>query len=479
MFKVAIREWTWHNRNQAKSPTRRLVQGICLAGLLGLLGVGMLFKVYPSALVWTVDHTRAIVGPAAIARLETEVFRLRSLVRQARVGLGDTAPRWDVVADAESQQPPLPTLPVGSVAETAIPATIAPTWTATVSTMTAATAAPSPTEQGTATPGSVASAEPTVDQAPSATVTPQPTATPSLTATPLFTPKPAATTRPDWPPKVLAPVIADGKLAQEGEWRPLHSLGDGGETLMMVTTFRPDAARPYIQAAIVAIDLTRTRLRLVAGTEEPPAPEPDGHTRQVRIPDDVQEAGTLLAAFNGAFKYEHGQDGIGVNGVTYIEPIWGRATLCIHPGGSVRIAAYGEHVASLEGLEGWRQNARLLMWEGAVTDLAREGGLRWGVTVDWQAETWRSGVGLSADGQTLYYVVGDGLTSLWLAEVFHTLGCDAAMQLDINDYWVRFVTFEQDEAGMLRNQPLISAMPKEPQKYLATDKRDFFYLVRR
>lgn len=75
--------------------------------------------------------------------------------------------------------------------------------------------------------------------------------------------------------------------------------------------------------------------------------------------------------------------------------------------------------------------------------------------------------------------MGDGLTAEWLAEVLRAAGAWRALQLDINNYWVRFVTFQRNDGGQLFAQQLISAMPREPAKYLVPEQRDFFYLTSR
>jgi hypothetical protein len=522
-------------RRRASRRPRYLLYLLPFATLLAALWLN------PPMLVRSVDLARAVVGPAPVAYLEGAVFRAGTLVREARVSMGDTAPRWTL----EGAQPPIAAAaPVAS----ATPATPTPTPLPPTATppQAAATPTPWPTEEpafGAAAivqggnlrsapriahdteldlvwPGDrvaflerrvldarvwyrVRVTEPAADRAGrgasagaagwiSAALLTKPAPTPSPPPRILPTPAPphpqpavpqvpaqapAPIARGGWPPAPIPAPIADGQVPGEGQWRGLPAIGDGGSPAMAVTTLRPDAARPDIQVAIVAIDLDRALLHLVPGTQEPPGPT--DIARRGAIPADVQQSGRLLAAFNGGFKAIHGNDGMGVDGVTYLAPVDGRATIAVASDGAVRLGVWGRDFSASDGFVAWRQNGMLLVDGGAVTDRARQGGLGWGASVDLQAETWRSGVGLSADGRTLLYAVGDGLTAERLAEVLRAAGAWRALQLDINNYWVRFVTFQPREGGGVLAQPLISAMAREPSKYLAPEERDFMYLTAR
>ncbi len=405
--------------------------------------------IYPPLLLGTVDFVRDIVGPVPVAYVETWAFEVGTLIRRVRVQMGDTAPRWSLELPAQ----PLPT------------------------------ALPRPTTIS----ATAALLAPTVRTAPTTTVGPT-LAAGLLPATPLptqaATPPPAQPTpeavrptniRAGWPPPSLPALITDGQLPGEGQWQLLAASGDGGTPIMAVTVLRPDIERPDIQVAIVAIDLERAQLHMVGGTEEPPVMT--GTVRLSGIPADVRNSGLLLAGFNGGFKAIHGKDGMAVGDDVYLPAGPRRATVAVTRAGTVQLGLWGREVGPPEDLIAWRQNGHLLVDAGVVTERALQGGLGWGTTVDLQAETWRSGIGLSADSRTLFYAVGDALTAARLAEVMQAAGAWMAFQLDINNYWVRFVTFQNMPEGRLIAQPLISAMPRDLNKYLVSDKRDFFYLT--
>ncbi|KPV47886.1 hypothetical protein SE17_41035, partial [Kouleothrix aurantiaca] len=58
-------------------------------------------------------------------------------------------------------------------------------------------------------------------------------------------------------------------------------------------------------------------------------------------------------------------------------------------------------------------------------------------------------------------------------------GASRAMQLDINSWWVRFVTYAPGASGHLVAQKLLADMVGDTRQFLAPDTRDFFYLTAR
>lgn len=146
---------------------------------------------------------------------------------------------------------------------------------------------------------------------------------------------------------------------------------------MAVTVLRPRADRPDIQVAIVAIDLTRAQLHMVAGSEEPPILTGTVSYRPAAIPLELQQSGHLLAAFNGGFKAIHGQDGMMANGEVYAPAMPDRATVAVRADGTVLLGLWGRDFGSESDLIAWRQNGRLLVDSGEVTERARQGGLGW------------------------------------------------------------------------------------------------------
>jgi hypothetical protein len=84
---------------------------------------------------------------------------------------------------------------------------------------------------------------------------------------------------------------------------------------------------------------------------------------------------------------------------------------------------------------------------------------------------WRSGIGVDAKGN-LIYAAADAQTVGSLAQILIRAGAIRAMELDINSYWVTFITYAEPLAG--RPSSLLPAMTRGPNRYLTPDDRDFF-----
>jgi hypothetical protein len=252
-----------------------------------------------------------------------------------------------------------------------------------------------------------------------------------------------------------------------------------GQPLLERALVVPDLTRPYVETALVRIDLHATALHLVAGTQEP-----HSIVRRARpgmIPLADQRSGRLLAAFNGGFKAANGEFGMAVNGTTLLAPTDGLATLALYRDGSVRLGAWGSDIKPTPDLVAYRQNCPLLLAGGQPTEAANsDDSALWGKTVGNRIATWRSGVGLSADGRYLIYAASDGLTVPALAQALAAGGADRAMQLDINSWWARFVTYTPaGSENRLVAQKLITSMIGDSRQFLVPDTRDFFYVTAR
>jgi Phosphodiester glycosidase len=280
----------------------------------------------------------------------------------------------------------------------------------------------------------------------------------------------ATTTASDpWPPD---PVPALGGSPGEGRWSPYLTTA-AGDVLGYRTVLRPDLARPYAFVVVVAIDLTRSRLHFVLGTKEPVSSV--AVPRSGRIPAADRATGHLLATFNGGFQARHGHFGAMVGGVTVLPPRPSLGTVALYRGGQVKIGAWGSDVVSSSGLAAWRQNGPLIIDRGSVNPHTADTAPQdWGITVGGGTTTSRSGIGLSADGRTLYYAAGQSLTLPALAQAMVDAGVSEGMQLDINRAWAHFEAILPGKAET--TAPLFDAMPAD-RRYLSSYTRDFFYLT--
>lgn len=287
-------------------------------------------------------------------------------------------------------------------------------------------------------------------------------------------------TAADTPQLATAPTDTPAQ-AESGSgviWSPFMFAATGQPVLERALE-EPDPTRPYVETALVRMDLRAVQLHLVAGRQEP-----HSSVRVARpgvIPASDQQPDRLLAAFNGGFKAANGGFGMAVNGVTLLPPIDHLATLAIYRDGSVKLGAWGSDILPTPNLVTFRQNCPLLVDGGRPTEAANsDDAVLWGKTVGNRIATWRSGLGISADGRYLYYVAGDGLTVPALAQALADAGADRAMQLDINSWWARFVTYAPAAGSKrLAAQKLLTSMYGDARQFLVPDSRDFFYLTAR
>ncbi len=284
--------------------------------------------------------------------------------------------------------------------------------------------------------------------------------------------QPASPPSSDWTLAALQPM---GTLTGEGQWSS-YIQDSSGRVVAQRTFLQPDSTRPYAMAAVVAFDLSATRLHFVLGSQEPASSV--AVSRPGKIPAADLQPGELLAAFNGGFKAEHGHFGAMVNGVTVLPPRKGLGTVAIYDDGRVRIGAWGADITTSPHIAAWRQNGPLIIHDGQINPhTADYAPWDWGLTVNGVTATWRSALGISADGRTLYYVAGPSLTLTALAQAMAATEAAQAVQLDINNYWVHFDAFQPDGDG-LQAAPLLDAMKRQSDsRYLKGFTRDFFYVT--
>jgi hypothetical protein len=278
-------------------------------------------------------------------------------------------------------------------------------------------------------------------------------------------------------------LVVNAPPAIPGGWQTFGPSVSGGP-VMARGIVQPDPGRPYAQASLVRIDLSRTQLSVVPGTDEPVAAKGvPKFSRPGTIPTGEQTSGNLLAAFNGGFKAVHGGYGMMANGVTILPPLDNIATLAMYRDGTMRLGAWGRDITLTVDLVAYRQNCPLLVDAGAINATVNDGSRKeWGYTVKNLDTTWRSGVGISRDGRFLIYAVGPSLTVESLARALQQGGAYNAMQLDINGFYTRFVTYRPADPKSrypVTADKLLNAMSASSAQFLTPYDRDFFYLTAR
>ncbi len=407
---------------------RRIILMLLAAGVITTGGLVFVPIISPSTGAALADGLREIIGPEATAEIESVAFKLQDIFNRTRyqVSGGQAQISW---AD--------------------------PTDTTT---------------------------KPTIDSVPTpqTRTSVQPIANKPLASKPLAAPVEPRASR-------LANQSAVNVLTASSEivgWQAFGANTANGDSIMARAVVNPDPTRPYAQAALVRIDLSKVQLHLVAGTVEPKAVSgTPSVTRSGTIPSVDQTNSLLLAAFNGGFKAVHGGYGMQLDtGVTLRPPLDGIATLALYRDGAVKIGAWGRDIQSGRDLIAYRQNCPLLVNAGQINPHVNdESRKEWGYTVKNLDATWRSGVGLSKDGRFLIYVVGNSLTVQSLAQALQQAGAEYAMQLDINGFYTRFVTYtpaagRTGRPALVANK-LLKEMSGDPAQFLHPYDRDFFYVT--
>lgn len=413
-----------------------LIGGIFLVGAGGYIA----FVKYPSIGAQGSDALRKVIGDDAVARLEGLVFQAQ-----------DTLHRLQYRAGAEPQAPWSAAVP-GRTGVQENPASQAVTALKTAEALGQLLPTPSPQAQGTGAPDA--------------------TSSPGTALNPMETPA-----APVGEAVCPLSVSSIGTMKGEGIWVPYLTDGFTGKVAACRTFFQPDSERPYAIVAVVAFHLDTVDLHYVLGSQEPASDVPVDRPGIIP-PADVQP-GLLLAVFNGGFKARHGHFGVMANGVTLIPPKQDFGTIALYKDGTLRIGAWGTDIVDTPDIVFWRQNGPLLVQNGQINPrIYNQSTQDWGSSVDgsFPVATWRSAMGISADGKTMYYAAGPSLTLQSLAQALITAGADQAVQLDINNYWVYFgeVTFDQ---GKPKTVPLFPEWKDNPDRYLHPYIRDFFYIT--
>lgn len=251
-----------------------------------------------------------------------------------------------------------------------------------------------------------------------------------------------------------------------------------GSPVMAQTLLTLDPQRLYAGIALVRIDLSRLSLHMMPGYQEP--------SHAVNVVNAIPNIGLipaadqlhLVAAFNGGFKAIHGHYGMMVDGQTILPALPDMCTIALYEDGSVRIASWSVLAGTLPQMQSFRQTPPCLAENGNIDpDLLSGPGKIWGAAVNGNTVIWRSGIGISADGRTLFYAAGESLTARRLAEALIAAGARDAAQLDVNLTNERFLTYAPAN-GNFKEQPLLDAMSYQTGIYVSRPaSRDFFYLT--
>ncbi len=242
-------------------------------------------------------------------------------------------------------------------------------------------------------------------------------------------------------PSPLVPLPAPAPLAPldpaagpgQGRWHPAGRLVDGRAAVYETTLVVPATGQ---EAGIAWMDPRLLRAQLYSGSESPGS----GPWR-LTAPISASAAHTVVAAFNGGFKYCSG-GGYYAEGRLACPLAQGGASFVIYRNGSATVGAWGRDVSMSKQVIAVRQDVTLLVDGGrAVAGLDPYDTSTWGFTLGGIPNVWRAGLGVTASG-ALVYVYGPDMEVTQLAELLVRARTVRAMTLDINPYWTVFVTYK-------------------------------------
>jgi hypothetical protein len=289
---------------------------------------------------------------------------------------------------------------------------------------------------------------------------------------------PAARVTPKraFPPPEIAPPSARSAEPGDGRWQPL---GDsrGAEPRLYTTVIHPHEASRFITLTLVAIDLTRVRIELMPGVDDV------GKQAVPFTPGLVPgaEQARLLAAFNGGFMPQHGRWGMRAFETTLLPPREQGCTIALSSEGGVAIRSWSALAPNAAELRALRQTPPCLLEQGEVhPDLLAGRDRAWAGQTPGIVTRRRSALGISEDGQTLYYALGVEASPKLLATGLLAAGATSAAQLDINWNWTRFLLFAAGEGGAPRVSTTLAPVEHTKRDYVeVASKRDFFYVLER
>jgi hypothetical protein len=280
-------------------------------------------------------------------------------------------------------------------------------------------------------------------------------------------------------PADFAPPFPDKTAPGDGKW--LAVLDPDAPTappFAFKTTVHPDPKLGFMQVAVLALDLTRLEVTLVAGTLEPESTTKPPPRRPGVIPQD--RLAQLFAAFAGGFRATHGHFGMKLDGEVFLAPKDDSCTVVLDPAGGLRIGTWTTF-GDRDKLPTYRQTPPCLVERGQIGKDVDARGV-FGASISGEVMIRRSALGLDAAGRTLFYGFGEGVTPKAIAQAMLSAGAANAAQLDVNFAFPRFLFYVHPTPGRapVVKGPLAGPVTFRPTEYFGgPEQRDFFYLTRK
>ena len=363
--------------------------------------------------------------------------------------------------------------PADSLALAITPITDAPTQTSTTLTPSSAQSSTTTSVPDIITPlqirPTVATSSCPIDSSVATVVTSTTTSTTTTTTSTVpgavaTTTTTTTTTIPAKPTDLSSQLIP--ALAGEGEWQAVMRVRT--KPIVYATSIRPLWCFGSVVATMATFDPTRVRTAMFNGTEMPGG---KGWKNGSKIRGSALRS--LIASFNGGFRFEHQPGGYVTEGKTVRKMRKGYATLAISKDGVSTIGIWGDTITDDGSWASLRQNLPPLVHNGKSV-YANYPKVDWGNDFGNKVYNFRSAVCLRTDGLMMFVAVGKVNIGM-LADTLVVLGCKTGMELDINGEWPYFAVYS-DFGKPIRWGKIIDNRMGDPNRHLNGSTKDFFAL---
>ena len=301
-------------------------------------------------------------------------------------------------------------------------------------------------------------------------VTSTTTSTTSTSTTTTTTTVPGATTTtttttiPSKPEDLASQLLP--ALPGEGKWQAVMRVRT--KPIVYATSIRPLWCFGSVVATMATFDPNRVRTAMFNGTEMPGG---KGWKNGSKIRGTALRS--LIASFNGGFRFEHEPGGYVTEGKTVRKLRKGYATLAISKNGISTVGIWGDTITDDDSWATLRQNLPPLVHNGESV-YANYPKVDWGNDFGNKVYNFRSAICLRTDGLMMFVAVGKVNIGM-LADTLLILGCKTGMELDINGQWPYFSVYS-DFGKATRWGEIIDNRMGDPNRHLNGSTKDFFAL---
>ncbi len=290
------------------------------------------------------------------------------------------------------------------------------------------------------------------------------TTTSTTTTVPGATPPTTTTTIPAKPADLSSQLLP--ALPGEGKWQAIMRVRT--KPIVYATSIRPLWCFGSVVATMATFDPTRVRTAMFNGTEMPGG---KGWKNGSKIRGTALRS--LIASFNGGFRFEHEPGGYVTEGKTVRKLRKGYATLAISKDGISTVGIWGDTITDDGSWATLRQNLPPLVHNGKSVH-ANYPKVDWGNDFGNKVYNFRSAICLRTDGLMMFVAVGKVNIGM-LADTLLVLGCKTGMELDINGQWPYFAVYS-DFGKATRWGEIIDNRMGDPNRHLNGSTKDFFAL---